>query len=249
EALEDASLPIPPTVDLLARVWPPKDAAHQEIVAILGEKNVFANPSTALAYFLDVLVWTDEAMLARRPRDAYLRLYGAAESVISYTFEAFIGRRPEILKIDDSRMTREDAIEALRKSSTAMLALLAKGKRNLGEVTCRIDRPRLEKAIYDRLSLGHFSDLRNKAVHWMAPVPRARAEQLKASYGEALLQLVPMAVSEFLDELGPGERAGLTTWQARLLAAAAGEIPADCRPWRFADLQAKLRQGPQTGGL
>jgi hypothetical protein len=245
EALEQAGLPLPPTVELLAKVWPSKDATHQDVVDVLREANVFANPSTALAYFLDVLVWNDEAMLARRPRDAYLRLYGAMESVFSYLFEAFVGRRPEVLEIDESRTTREDAIETLRKSSTAMLALLANGERRIqAEVTCRIARPFLEKVIYKRLSLGRFSDLRHKVVHWMAPVPRALVEDLKSLYGEALRQLVPMAVREFLDELGSEKGAELTAWQERMLAAAAGEIPAACPPLRFAELQARLRQEP-----
>jgi hypothetical protein len=53
-----------------------------------------------------------------------------------------------------------------------------------------------------------------------------------------------MAVREFLDELGSEKGAELTAWQERMLAAAAGEIPAACPPLRFAELQARLRQEP-----
>lgn len=93
-------LSLPPTVELLGSVWPRRSAHHTKIVSALSEEAVFADPCTALAYFVDVLAWIDEPTIERRPRDAYLRLYGALESLISYVLFACLEADPEGLRVE-----------------------------------------------------------------------------------------------------------------------------------------------------
>jgi hypothetical protein len=294
EAFGEAGwFPVPPTVRLLEATWPAGTAGRDEIIKSLAEERVFADPSTALAYFLDVLVWTDEERLATRPRGAFLYLYGAVESVASYVFDA-VSRRPEGLEVEPLRLAelvsrfprkgagepidwpgalRRGVVNQARTSSGIMLAALAgiprevipelKLRELLGRgagaakaeiaslelTTCRIvcrlreeDAKLAERALDDR---NEFSRVRNKAAHWMAPVPHEEVLKLRRSFAQLLRDLIPIAVRELAPSLPPDSRPGdplaeLARWEELLLSAASGTIPDDCRPPLFEELQRAL---------
>ena len=65
-----------------------------------------------MAYLLDVLVWNDEAAVRSQPRSGFLRLYGAAESLIFFAFEAFAGRDPKVLKVSYEDSAALDPLKA-----------------------------------------------------------------------------------------------------------------------------------------
>jgi hypothetical protein len=186
-------IPVPPTVAQLGLIWPRSNDPHNQIVEALLEPRVCADPSTPLAYFLDVLVWNNEKQINRRPRDLFLRLYGTIESVIFFAFHAFIGRHPERLQVapEDSgkyseeqvRNLRNGAIKACERNSMKALRVL---RGDLGRVSPLRTEPAIPDAIYARAfegaggaqKLGSSSDLRHKAVHWLAPVPADAAINL-----------------------------------------------------------------------
>lgn len=95
--LEAIGIPVPATMAQLAPFWPPAEAKAGEIVKALSPAAVLADPATALAYFVDVLVWNDAARLVENPRHGYLRLYGSVESVIFFAFDLSVTRHPERL--------------------------------------------------------------------------------------------------------------------------------------------------------
>jgi hypothetical protein len=99
----------------------------------------------------------------------------------------------------------------------------------------------------DQIRLRTFSELRHKAVHWLAPVPRESAASLLSYYRLVLQKIVPPAAAHLQEdapELSPEARQRLGAWEERLLEAAAGRIPADCMPLLYGDVE---RLAPGTG--
>jgi CRISPR-associated protein (Cas_Cas02710) len=247
-------LQMPPTVAQLAPIWPRADASPKEIVDALREEHVFADPSTALAYFLDVLVWNGELRIREYPRDAFLRLYGTIESVIFWAFDIFVGRHSDRLRIEPQEpgeLSTEERTELLdralgicRRSSTNALKVLrgAPGLAASPELPCTVslDSPAIAKDVFSRLfkgqggrqKLASFTDLRHKAVHWLAPVPWETALDLLRYYRTVLGELIPLITAHLRAEpaLDVAARERLDSWERRLLAAAQGRIPEDCEP-------------------
>jgi hypothetical protein len=298
EVFSSASrLPLPPTVGVLAAVWPTRDAHHGEIGKALSEDKVFSTPEIALAYFVDVLTWFDEPTAQRHPRDAYLRLYGASESLISYVFHACITAARDALRIEFKTPPpaaaegaapenttvprlqpappelRPKVLKALYENSAKVWDLLTgrgssvwtavSGKLIDGgdtaqrwvELQCSLDAPsdirdaasRLTTNSSDRFYWRRFTDLRNKAVHWMAPVPPEMAGNLRAFFTEAVRQFVPLAARERLAAMrttDEGDHRQLAEWTARLLDAAKGDLDPACCPLKFADLLKRIDQVP-----
>ena len=149
EALGALKVPVPPTLEVLGGLWPARLAERSEIVTALEEDRVFSDPAVPIAYLLDVLLWNRSSTLEARPRESYLRLYGAIESLYSFALDALVLRSSQIriaipdglveqLQHDqpssatgplDWRGILEDvAIQALRENSTATIKLLATSK-------------------------------------------------------------------------------------------------------------------------
>ena len=275
---------VPETVAVLARVWPRQADEQEDILGALTEERVFGDPITALAYFLDVLVWNGEVAVQSQPRAAFLRLYGAAESVIFFAFEVFVGRDSSVLKVtfeDDAALAalavafprdrqgvaidwheviRRAAITFFRISSVGALRVLARTSAQLvpqvdlgpllGEqmeearqmiprVRAYTERPPLARGLYNRLSnsrkggFGRFSSLRNKVVHWMAPVPVESVLELRRFYLRVVGELVPRAVDRLGEHGSHSAREGLEGWRDRLLAAAQGQAYSNCEPLTY----------------
>jgi hypothetical protein len=99
-----------------------------------------------------------------------------------------------------------------------------------------------------------FSDLRHKAVHWLAPVPPERAGELLDYYRRVLHAVVPLVVTRVEEQSvgAPADSAARrsahrTTERARaLLEAADGSIPASYRPLPFD--QARAAASTAAGG-
>jgi hypothetical protein len=247
--LMETGLPIPATVAILAPAWPRSDDDASAIVQALAPQAVFGDPARALAYFLDVLVWNGEAGIAESPRDCYLRLYGTIESVLFFAFHVFVSRRPERLRVippetkePDAHRFRLKAIQKAEKSSTLALDILT-GKifqqKKIG-VAYEISSGPREFLKELQVKQKEFSDLRHKAVHWMAPVPKASGMGLLKFYESVLQQLIPQVVAHLREngtELDAPARDRLDEWEGRLLAAVAGSIPADCTPLTYLELR------------
>lgn len=92
-------LPLPPTVALLGTEWPGQEDQQQRIIDSLDEARVFADPTVPLAYLVDVLVWWGPERVRKRPREAYVRLYGTVETLYSFLFHAHAGPGLERLVI------------------------------------------------------------------------------------------------------------------------------------------------------
>jgi hypothetical protein len=261
-----SEVPLPASVERLRQTWPSASDSPKDIVKALSPQAVFADPSTPLAYFLDVLVWNNEERLADRPREVFLRLYGTLESVISFAFHAFVSRCPECLQVpspapgewDEARIVelRRRAVDLCEKSSTQALKVL-RGKRleispdveessagdpeESGTGTVSLAAPVFPREVDGNLfkgkggaaSLFSFSELRHKAVHWLAPVPEDMARRLLQYYRTVLKELVPLVVAHLREDatdLDPAARERLDDWERRLLEAADGRIPEDCKP-------------------
>ncbi|HEX4955810.1 MAG TPA: hypothetical protein VF017_20675 [Thermoanaerobaculia bacterium] len=177
-------LPMPPQVEALAEVWPSWRADDSEeqrrpgsIVKALGPDRVLESPVVPMAYFVDLLVRWGREQIARSPRDGFLRLYGAIESLFFWAFHALAEGRREALELvpEDPRAWRElldrfaededgrpidwpgfllaDLVDQCRDSSTMALAVLAARMR---PVRIRLDR------LKDRLG-SRFVDVRRLA--------------------------------------------------------------------------------------
>jgi hypothetical protein len=114
EVLErsECGIPVPATVERLRAVWPRSTDPHQAIVAALLPGKVFREPSTALAYFLDILVWNTLKRIEEHPREIFLRLYGTVESVIFFAFHVFVTRFPERLLIKTEEADKLQAVQS-----------------------------------------------------------------------------------------------------------------------------------------
>ncbi|HET9211217.1 MAG TPA: hypothetical protein VFR03_12500 [Thermoanaerobaculia bacterium] len=270
-----AGVPIPATVERLREVWPRSKESPREIIAALQNAKVFADPATALAYFLDVLVWVTEDRIAERPRDLYLRLYGTLESIIYYAFHAFVTRHPERLQIEPALPEQADevrgvVIESCERNSTDALKIL-RGKRwkkqppedsaagparETWSGEAWLAGPALPPAVAEvlvgkkgEIRLWSFSDLRHKAVHWLAPVPVSWAEKLLQYYRTVLKALIPAVTSRLREDgLDTEVRERLDEWEARLLAAAEGRIADDCKPLPYREVTAHVTARLSGGG-
>lgn len=255
-------VPAPPQVELLARVWPGKEAEHQEIVRSLKAEAVCREPGAALAYFLDVLAWVDAGAVAARPRDSYLRLYGSVESIVYWALEVLVGQELDALQVEDltgggspkrAEELRLVALGALRESTNGALKVLGSpnGRRiEAPAVHCRLAEPPLagEAERFWKEGVESFGKLRNKAVHWLAPVPAARAADLLDFYRRALEVTIPIAagrIARRAEKAGApegSERAqSAAEWADLVLAAAAGEVPSSCRPLSFTEAREVAR--------
>jgi hypothetical protein len=283
-------LPLPPTVAVLGPKWPGREEKQQAIIESLDEARVFADPMVPLAYFVDVLVWWGPERVRKRPREAYVRLYGTVETLYSFLFHAHAGpgldrlmieaadgegdplseldeAAPETstgAPIDWASELRRGARSAAFDASIQAARLLSRGARSgisalevlpdldrldlrpdsdPGRIRAALLRLRVgfpEAAIPKKLGEGglwRFRDLRHKAVHWLAPVPPQRAEALRAYLCTLLRETFPAA----LKRLSAGSpSAALAEWSDRLVRAAEGEIPAECRPLLTRDLDERV---------
>lgn len=99
-----------------------------------------------------------------------------------------------------------------------------------------------------------FSDLRNKAVHWFAPVPPERVNDLLDHYREVLATTVPLVVERELERTADADDAAhrrgadrLSGWSRELLAAAEGTTPPSCRPPTFEQARAAASRAAASG--
>ncbi len=238
---------VPETVEVLARVWPKQKDEQAVILAALTEQKVFGDPATALGYFLDVLVWNDESAVRSQPRAAFLRLYGAAESVIFFAFEAFVGRDPRVLKLTYEDSAALERLTAMFPTDRAQLVpqvdlarLLGEGaeagRKRIPRIRGHVEPPPLSRGLYNRLihskkgGLGRFSRLRNKVAHWMAPVPTESVLELRQYYLRAVGELVPRALDQLTGSESRCDRERLKEWVDRLLAAVRGRVDGKCKP-------------------
>ena len=167
----------PETVEILARVWPRQQDEQEAILAALAEEKVFADPTTALAFFLDVLVWNDEAAVRSQPRAAFLRLYGAVESLIFFAFEAFGGSDARGLKV-----IYEDA--AALKGLTAAFPRDRRDK--------RIDwQEELHRAAIGFFRISSLAALRVLARTSAPLIPQLDLPQLLGERAEGARPLIP----------------------------------------------------------
>ncbi len=91
--------------------------------------------------------------------------------------------------------------------------------------------------------LDTFTKLRHKAVHWLAPVPEEMARRLLEYYRTVLKQLIPLVVAHLREdatELDPVARERLDDWEQRLLEAAEGRIPEDCKPLSYRQVRDRV---------
>lgn len=290
-----AGIPVPATVERLSSAWPRSTDPHNEIVETLMPVRVFADPSLALAYFLDVLVWNSPERIGEHPRESFLRIYGTVESVIFFAFHMLVTRRPERLlietaepdrfqevksrypksskgeELDWERLLRGVAIQGGEDSSRLALKLLegktyrtgtkimapkgwkgwpSAGLESLPDCSIRLPEPALPGDLLSRLftssgnetvHLGTFTTLRNKAVHWLAPVPEEIAQKLLQYYRTVLKAMIPQVVDALRDDqLDEEGFRRLTEWASRLLATADARIPEDCRPLTYSEILARV---------
>lgn len=275
----------PPTVAILRTVWPRRGDTAHEIVGTLGQERILSLPESPLAYFMDLLVWHQEESVRSRPRASFMRLYGAAESMIFFAFHVFLGHAPEQLMIESQPEGEHERIAAafphnktgevldwgniwghmavkfLRThSSEALQALRANAKtsgwfepRPSKAVKKMIDKTAkgiklriryrpgpLSEELFSELNLNDFAGLRNKVVHWLAPVPVETALDLLGRFRDAVRELVP----KIIDELSRGADAetsrALDLWNERLRRALTGDFEPEFVPPIYALLPRDL---------
>ncbi|HRC85238.1 MAG TPA: hypothetical protein PK413_06500, partial [Thermoanaerobaculia bacterium] len=94
----------------------------------------------------------------------------------------------------------------------------------------------------DELTLQRFRSLRNKAVHWLAPVPASTAHDLAKLFAKAANFLLPL-VSEQVERDLEGrfaELRGFREWAAYLDRAARGDVAQELRPLSFSEVAARV---------
>lgn len=130
-----------------------------------------------------------------------------------------------------------------------------KAKKATCDCTARLTEAVLPSALASWLSderSGKVRFFRNKVVHWLAPVPVETTVALREYLCELVREGVPRVVADWWKEQ-PGANAGresaerhrlegdglgtLEAWAERVLAAACGDIPDDCQPLRYAEVQ------------
>jgi hypothetical protein len=287
---QEEGVDLPRTVAVLAESWPSEGADRETILASVAERVVLSNPARPLAYFLDVLAWTEASPADRPPRDEFLRLYGPLESFFCFACHAFLDveilnardyeSRAEQVDIrprgaaapDWAAILREVVENGLLTNGAHALAALADGERHLrpqpddlfrsprfkAEFTkksrshfAKDDLPEvryrnvggpLSLGDYKRLRDGHdeepglnrFRHLRNKATHWLVPVPRAEVDALRHYFRVVIRSLLP-AVRTALGERQGGDA---TEFAAALEALAGGDggVVAKYGPRTYADV-------------
>ena len=294
EALREcAGLPAAPTLEVLGKRWPHQSDREKEIVEALDESRIFEDPVVPLAYFADVLIWWDEERTRRQPREAYVRLYGTIESLMSFLFHAHAGPDLEGIRIEaETGAEVEELLEGLSrlapstrggepidwpadlrrsvraiafKQSTRAIRLL-QGKQvdlegqlppglklpkggpkekieaAIGRFRARLTKPALPKELASRFF--HFNELRHKTAHWLAPIPRDLAQELRAYLCTIILEQVPEAVTR-LRGTCPSTK-DLEAWCERLAEVARGSVPEDCKPLLNQEIEARVL--PVRGG-
>ncbi len=103
-------LPVPPALEVLGTLWPRKTDEPDDIIKALAEDRIFEDPAVPLAYFADTLMWWNDERLERQPREAYMRLYGTMESLMSFLFYAHAGPSLELLRLEGDGEGETDAI-------------------------------------------------------------------------------------------------------------------------------------------
>ena len=187
--------------------------------------------------------------------------------MVFYAFETYVGRQPEVLKID---YEAPEALEPLqssfatnrqgeridwhlevhraamgffRISSLGALRVLTRGSSQfepqidlakllggeaedarslIPKIRAHMENPPIGRGLYNRLvdskrgGLGRYSNLRNKAVHWMAPVPAEMTLELLSFFRKLLREVLPPSVEELKQSLSGEEGKRLDRWTATL---------------------------------
>lgn len=236
-----------------------------------GEARVLEDPRQAFLRLYGtietIVYFAFDTFVSRRPE----RLRIESEDSAGFaTFRARYPRDRQGAELDWDDVLRAAAIEDGERSSSLALKILGgtafkpgesapSGRKLLkgawaGLPPCGaiLEAPPLPKAVLREIfeaedegqGLRHFSDLRHKAVHWLAPVPREESARLLKYYGSVLHKLIPPILAHLREdatELDAAARRSLDEWEERLLAAAAGEIRGDCQPLSYAALTASTR--------